>query len=357
MPPPEEIKIYQNNLIHFIRNYFCKPSVLNETPIIINCHEPSNNPSLVLPIKCDVPVKPKPAIVDKEFVNDGSIAPESNSGLVDKSHNDSGEQMGDIYTAKSIVKLLDEHPPIIIDNEIANTETIESGSIKCSSDGLQLPEDVSEGTQTVAKNSSELESRSPKHVNIKYLAKKGGKLKLKKPLLIPLSKVIKNVHEPSFFQSSQDQIMIRTKMFNKFLTLQIDTGASISCISDSILKSLHPNYEKNLKSYGTKFGLSGVTGDQLSIKGIYKMPMVIPMLGLIYMKVTVVSNPNVRLLGMDFLRKTKMSLIYKDGKHHIAFEKSSINKMRKEEGIIYNDKEITLQGNSESVKKMRSFWK
>ena len=340
------MKIAQRELVQFVKDYFDEPSLgaTDGTPIILNCHDPTDNPSFPEPIVCDPAADPQPVIIDNKADNNDSIVTDSLTGSAEVSHKDGDKEKGDINKANHVVISSVEHQTVTTDNEIVSSDSIETGSNQCSMDDLQLPDVVNEGTQIVANKTEEVESQSPKCVKVTYLAKRGRKLKLKKPILLPIDRVIKNVHEPSFLQTNQDQILLRTKMFNKFLSLQIDTGASISCISDSILRTIHPNYEKNLKTYNTKYGLSGVTGNHLKIKGVYKMPIEVPMIGLIYLKVTVVLNPHVRLLGMDFMMQTKMSLIYRNGKHHVAFEKSSINKMKKDGGIIYNDKEITLLG-------------
>ena len=183
--------------------------------------------------------------------------------------------------------------------------------------------------------------------NISYVTKnqkqtqKGNK---RRKLLLEVPEKINNLKIPQFF-SSDKKIMLRTTINSKFISFELDTGASTSVLSHDILSAVNKNYHQNLKMYKTTFTLTGVTGNNLEIKGVYKIPITVPTVGTVDLNIAIVNEPNIRLLGRDFFYATGLSLLFSGNKYKIAFDKNKVNTMDPHERIIFNENEIRLGAN------------
>ena len=187
--------------------------------------------------------------------------------------------------------------------------------------------------------------KTPERKSINFLTKRmSGKPKRsrKKMIVENVPDRVNNLHIPQFFSSSDKKIMLRTNLFNKFISFELDTGASTSVLSHDILSAINQNYEKNLKKYKASFILTGVTGNNLEIYGLYRLPLSVPNVGTVYVKVAVVKEPNIRLLGRDFFYTTGLSLIFNGSGYKLSFDERKMKKDGPEEGLIFNENEIKL---------------
>ena len=152
---------------------------------------------------------------------------------------------------------------------------------------------------------------------------------------------VHNVHLPQFFTSQDSKIMLRTTLFNKFISFELDTGASTSVLSHDIISSVNKNYATNLKRFKSSYELTGVTGKSLSTVGLFKIPLYVPNIGIVHVKMTIVREPNIRLLGRDFFYKTGLSLIFSGDRYRLSFDK---NKLEEQEGgFIFNENEVAME--------------
>ena len=140
----------------------------------------------------------------------------------------------------------------------------------------------------------------------------------------------------------QDKIFLKTKINMKNVEFLIDTGATHSVLSEEILISVMPNYKKQLKKADSFMKLRGVTGNVLRILGYYRISLWIPEIGKFPFYIFIVTNPNVAILGMDFMNMSSMSLIFQEGKYLIQFPESLLAKTR----TVYNETSIDIPANS-----------
>ena len=152
-----------------------------------------------------------------------------------------------------------------------------------------------------------------------------------------------NKSDDIFLFSHNEKIMLQVEINKKIQLMEVDTGASRSVISSNILSLLIPNFEKSLKKYDHNVSLKGVSGNFLKINGLYKIAMNISGLGKISHKFFVIENPNVTLIGRDFLYSTGLSIINEEGKYQLRFSKK-VNSL--ERGTIRNKCEIRIPANS-----------
>ena len=152
-----------------------------------------------------------------------------------------------------------------------------------------------------------------------------------------------NKSDDIFLFTHNDKIMLQVQINRKNLLLEVDTGASRSVLSSNILSMLIPNYSNKLKKYRHSISLKGVSGKYLEIKGLYKINMKIPGLGKIDHKFFVIENPNVTLIGRDFLYTTGLSIINENGAYHLRFSRTNLSI---KEGTIRNKSEISILPNS-----------
>lgn len=101
--------------------------------------------------------------------------------------------------------------------------------------------------------------------------------------------------------------------------IEIDSGASISCISKSLLSTICPNYETILKPYNPRT-LYDVQNNVISVEQDRLIPLEIKGYGYLKHRFAILDEPNVFLLGRDLMNKTKMSILYKsDHFYEICF--------------------------------------
>ena len=87
--------------------------------------------------------------------------------------------------------------------------------------------------------------------------------------------------------------------------------------------------------------MTGVTGKSLSTVGLFKIPLYVPNIGIVHVKMTIVREPNIRLLGRDFFYKTGLSLIFSGDRYRLSFDK---NKLEEQEGgLIFNENEVAME--------------
>jgi len=117
-----------------------------------------------------------------------------------------------------------------------------------------------------------------------------------------------------------DKFLMNTEINGKSIIWEIDSGASYSVLSHDTLKEVKSNYQKKFKRYENKVELLGVSGTALNIRGLYRIPMKIPILGMIKHKVYVVDDLDVNLLGRDFFYLVKLSIIYERGAYYFKYD-------------------------------------
>ena len=143
------------------------------------------------------------------------------------------------------------------------------------------------------------------------------------------------------FLNHQNKIFLQTQINRQNIQFLIDTGATHSVLSENILISMMPNYKKQLKKAKTNVSLRGVTGNDLNILGYYKIVLYIPEIGKLPFLIYVVADTDIKILGMDFMQASQMSLIFVNGSYEIEFPKTLLNYTR----TIYNNTSIKIPGN------------
>ena len=162
-----------------------------------------------------------------------------------------------------------------------------------------------ENTEKVIKKISNVQNNA-----ISYKTKGHSKKKIKKGVKnkttnIIVGNCIANTNEPSFY-TNNDKFLLHTKVFNKTVCFEIDSGATFSIISLDILLSLNKNFRQHCKKYKEQSELTGVSGALLKIDGVYAIPLEIPIIGRIYHKIYVIKDVQVNLLGREFFFQTGM---------------------------------------------------
>jgi len=153
---------------------------------------------------------------------------------------------------------------------------------------------------------------------------------------------IANANEPSFY-TNNDKFLLHTKVFNKTVCFEIDSGATFSIISLDILLSLNKNFRQHCKKYKEQAELTGVSGTLLKIDGVYAIPLEIPIIGRIYHKIYVIKDVQVNLLGREFFFQTGMSLIFNKGNNgHPNYFSINFKNNKNNNAVVSNTDEISL---------------
>lgn len=137
---------------------------------------------------------------------------------------------------------------------------------------------------------------------------------------IPICEKLNNVNMGKMIYTHNNKFLMNTEISGKTITWEIDSGAGLSVLSHNTLMKVKQDYQKTFKKYKTNIELTGVSGTALCIKGLYKIPMKIPIIGDIMHKVYIVDEADVNLLGRDFFYLVKLSIIYENGIYYFQYD-------------------------------------
>lgn len=104
--------------------------------------------------------------------------------------------------------------------------------------------------------------------------------------------------------SVTDRILIPFKIKSNKVIAELDSGAAVNVLSESIILAVNPNYKNERKA--KKYRLSTVDGSQIPTIGAYYIPCDFSGIGVINIPFHIIKTEKVSLLGRPFLVQTNL---------------------------------------------------
>ena len=153
----------------------------------------------------------------------------------------------------------------------------------------------------------------PKHFKLKKIRNRsyrGRKVKFK------INKVIQT--KISNFDILQFPIYLNSNLVH----FELDTGSGFNILSLHYVKKFYPNYKeyKTIKA----ITLYDVNNNPIEVDSVRYLPIYIPTYGYINLPFYIVNTKNTKLLGRNFITRTKLSLIYSNNYINFVFNDKKI---------------------------------
>ena len=136
----------------------------------------------------------------------------------------------------------------------------------------------------------------------------------------------------------QEKITFMGEINDSEINFEIDTGSSASILSLEALMKCEPQFQTKYEKLPLTVSLTGVNGGALNIVGLYRIPILLPIIGETKINFFIVTNNgNNNLIGLDFMVEHNMKIRFSQDKYVLSF--GSSNKMLQ----LQNKKEVLLK--------------
>ena len=152
-------------------------------------------------------------------------------------------------------------------------------------------------------------------------------------------KVKKSIRAVKLKMKDFSPLCIPTLINGTELNLEIDCGAAVSCLSQSLLKKACPDYESKYKNIKAR-ELYDVQNNLIKLEDDRIIPLNILGYGIIHFRFSILKEDHVFIMGRDLMAKTQLSLCYRNAAYYEAVFRSKNRKLRIFKNTIINSKII-----------------
>ena len=124
----------------------------------------------------------------------------------------------------------------------------------------------------------------------------------------------------------QEKITFKGKINNSDVNLEVDTGSGASILSLETILKCEPQFQEKYEKIDSNVQLFGVSGELLQQVGLFRIPIILPIIGQTMVNFFIVTNnQNNNLIGLDFMVEQQMKIKFLKDTYVLSFGKNPKN--------------------------------